>query len=51
MTLYALLGDWAVLACFLLFAALLLRRQARENAMGAPVKDGVYRRAAGATPR
>lgn len=33
MTLYALLGDWAVLACFLLFAALLLRRAARENAM------------------
>ena len=51
MTLYALLGDWAVLACFLLFAALLLRRAGAGKRDGAPVKDGVYRRAAGATPR
>ena len=31
MTLYALFGDWAILACFLLFAALLLRRMMRER--------------------
>ena len=48
-TLYALLGDWAVLACFLLFAALLLRRAGAGKRNGGPVKDGVYRR--GATPR
>ena len=40
-----------VLACFLLFAALLLRRAGAGKRDGAPVKDGVYRRAAGATPR
>ena len=35
----------------LLFAALLLRRAGAGKRDGAPVKDGVYRRAAGATPR
>ena len=49
MTLYALFGDWAILACFLLFAALLLRRMNEGKRNAGPVKDGVYRR--GATPR
>ena len=49
MTLYALFGDWAILACFLLFAALLLRRMNAGKRNAGPVKDGVYRR--GATPR
>lgn len=51
MTLYALFGDWAVLACFLLFTALLLRRISAGRRHAGPVKDGVYRRGAGATPR
>lgn len=50
-TLYAMLGDWAVLACFLLFTALLLRRWLAGKRGTGPVKDGVYRRSAGATPR
>lgn len=51
-TLYAMLGDWAVLACFLLFLALLMRRRAARRQTGtAGVRDGVYRPGSGATPR
>lgn len=51
MTLYALFGDWAVLACFLLFTALLLHRMSVGKRSAGPVKNGVYRRSTGAMPR
>ena len=50
-TLYAMLGDWAVLVCFLVFAALLLRRIGAGKRVHGPVENGVYRRSTGATPR
>mgnify|MGYP005959217373 FL=1 len=50
-TLYAMLGDWAVLVCFLVFAALLLRRIDAGKRVHGPVENGVYRRSTGATPR
>lgn len=50
-TLYAMLGDWAVLVCFLVFAALLLRRIGAGKRVHGPVENGVYRCSTGATPR
>lgn len=50
-TLYAMLGDWAVGACFVLFAALLLRRLLAAKKDAAGVRDGVYLPGRGATPR
>ena len=52
-TLYAMLGDWAVPACFLLFLALLVRRilASGRGAVREGVHNGVYRPERGATPR
>jgi len=50
-TLYAMLGDWAVLVCFLMFAVLLLCRIGAGKHVHGPVENGVYRRSTGATPR
>lgn len=50
-TLYAMLGDWAVLACLLLFTGLLVCRLRAGRKGKGPVEDGVYRRSTGATPR
>ncbi len=48
-TLYAMLGDWFVLVCLLVFAGLLLRRALtrKKKAMSGTVVDGVYKRKSG----
>lgn len=52
-TLYAMLGDWAIPACFLLFLVLLIRRilAGGRGAGKESVRNGVYRPDRGATPR
>lgn len=52
-TLYAMLGDWAVAACFLLFLGIWMRRilSGRRGAPKGEVRNGVYRPGSGTTPR
>lgn len=50
-TLYALLGDWFVLVCLLLLAWLVGRRLTASRRSKALVRDGVYQRSSGTTPR
>lgn len=51
-TLYAMWGDWAVLACLLILAALLVHgRLSRRPHSPSHVENGVYLSGKGATPR